>query len=74
MSDPYLFNDLTIWAQDAIDKIESGAAADVSCGYQYRPEMKAGVFGGEHHDGVMRSITGHHVALVDRGRVRGAGL
>jgi hypothetical protein len=74
LSDPYLFNDLTIWVQDAIDKIEDGSAADVSCGYRYRPQMKAGVFGGEPYDGIMRGITGHHVALVDRGRVRGAGL
>jgi hypothetical protein len=72
--DPYIFAGLTIWSPAAIAKVESGEAADVSAGYSYTADMTAGTFGGEAFDGIMRGVHAHHVALVDHGRIQGAGL
>ena len=65
---PYLKNSLFVWAQDAIDDIDSGNRRALSCGYHYRPDMKPGRFEGMPYDGVMREIVGNHVALVKDGR------
>ncbi len=64
----YLKNSLGIWAQDAIDGVESGAQQELSSSYGWRPEMTAGKFGGKAFDGIMRDIVGNHVALVETGR------
>ncbi len=68
-ANPYLRKSLVIWDQNAIDEIESGQAAEISCGYRYRPVMTLGSFGGQAYDGVMLNIVGSHVALVPVGRV-----
>jgi uncharacterized protein len=60
-----------IWDQSAIDAVESGETADISCGYRYRPVMEPGTFRGEPYDGRMVDIEGSHVALVPDGRVPG---
>lgn len=65
---PYLKADLTILTREAIEAIETGAQRELSCGYRYRADMTPGKFEGEHYDGVMRDITGNHVALVKEGR------
>jgi hypothetical protein len=73
--DPYIFGSLTLWNSDAIAKVESGEAADVSAGYSFTADMTAaGTYGREQFDGIMHDIRAHHIALVDHGRVRGAGL
>lgn len=66
--DPYLRNSLTIWARDAIDGVETGKQKELSCGYRYAADMTPGIFDGMRFDGVMRSIVGNHVALVEDGR------
>jgi hypothetical protein len=68
----HLRGDLLVSDGKAIDMIESGAAADLSCGYRYVPDMQSGEVDGRRHDGVMRTIQGNHVALVDDGRASGA--
>lgn len=65
---PYLRNSLVVWAQGAIDAIESDEKKELSCGYRYRAEMTPGNFDGMRYDGVMRDIVGNHVALVKDGR------
>jgi uncharacterized protein len=67
--DPYLVATSVIWDQGAIDRIESGEQCEISCGYRYVPDMTAGRFRNQRYDGVMRSIEGNHVALVETGRV-----
>jgi hypothetical protein len=75
-SDPYVIsNNLVVWNSGAIARIESGEAADVSAGYSFTADMTTpGTYGAEHFHGIMRNIRGHHIALCDRSRVRGAGL
>lgn len=65
---PFLQNSLVIWAQDAIDDIESGEKKELSCAYRYEPDMTPGKYEGQPYDGVMRNIRGNHVALVATGR------
>lgn len=65
---PFLRCSLVVWAQDAIDDIESGAKRELSAGYRYTPDMTPGTFNGTPYDGVMRGIVGNHIALVETGR------
>ena len=65
---PYLRNSLVFWDGKAIESIESGACKELSCAYRYELDMTPGVFKGESYDGVMHSIRGNHVALVEEGR------
>lgn len=67
-NDPYLDNDLVIWAREGIDAVNSERQKELSSGYKYRPDMTPGTFKGEPYDGVMRGIKGNHVALVKKGR------
>jgi uncharacterized protein len=67
--DPYLVNDLVVWARGAIDGIEDGSCKDLSAGYRYTPVMEPGTFEGARYDGRMTDIRANHVALVSAGRV-----
>ncbi|AOA58321.1 DUF2213 domain-containing protein [Acinetobacter larvae] len=60
---------MRIWDQEAIDLIESKKLQELSAGYAYAADMTSGDYNGEHYDGVMRSIHGNHVALVEYGRI-----
>jgi len=66
---PYLMAALDVWPSKAIDAIESGEHEQLSCGYEYDPDMTPGTASdGEKFDGVMRTIRGNHVAMVPEGR------
>lgn len=67
-SHPYLQNSLVIWPEFATEAIEDGEQRQLSCGYNYTPDMTPGVYEGEPYSGVMRQIIGNHVALVVEGR------
>lgn len=69
---PYLRNSMVVWAQDAIDQIESREAADLSCGYRYVPLLESGVFKGKPYQLKMTQLIGNHLAVVPDGRVNGA--
>ena len=66
---PYLQNSLHIWAQPAIDAIDSGEQKELSAAYHYDADMRPGVTPeGVPYDGIMRNIRGNHIALVADGR------
>lgn len=65
---PYLRNSLVVWAQPAIDGIETQEQQELSASYRYVADMTPGTYEGLHFDGVMRNIVGNHVALVTEGR------
>lgn len=67
-SNPYLKADIVVYAADAIQGIEDEAQRELSCGYRFDPVMDAGSLDGEAYDGVMKDISGNHVALVVEGR------
>jgi uncharacterized protein len=66
--DPYLMNSLTIWRQEDISDVESRDKCQLSAGYYYTCDMTSGEFRGQPFDGVMRSIVGNHIAIVETGR------
>jgi hypothetical protein len=69
--DPYLLaEDVSVWAQEAIDDIVSRRRTSLSAAYHYTPDMTPGTFAGQSYDGVMRNISASagHVALVARSR------
>lgn len=64
----YLTNSLVIWKRGAIDGVESNRKRELSPGYRYTPDMTPGNYQGMQYDGIMRSISANHVALVIEGR------
>lgn len=52
----------------AIEALESGALAELSCGYLCDLDETPGVFEGERYDAVQTNVRGNHVALVGKGR------
>jgi len=69
---PYLRGDLLVSDGQAIEYVQSGLLADLSCSYRYKPEMIPGTVDGMPYDGRMVAIDGNHVALVEDGRATGA--
>jgi hypothetical protein len=67
-SPPYLQADLEIWDGQDIEAIETKRKAQLSPAYRYEADMTPGTYQGERYDGVMRNISGNHLALVDVGR------
>jgi hypothetical protein len=67
-TDPYLDNSLVVWAQFAIDGIESNKQRQLSAAYRYVPLIEAGTYRGVRYDIRMTNIRGSHVALVSEGR------
>jgi 8-oxo-dGTP pyrophosphatase MutT (NUDIX family) len=66
---PYLTNSLVVWSKDAINEIEDELKKELSSAYRYRADMSPGKTpDGEEYDGVMRDISGNHVAVVREGR------
>ena len=67
-----VFADLSIWDQDAIDRIRSGEKRELSAGYSADTYFKPAEFNGQHYDLIMKNLVINHIALVRRGRVHGA--
>lgn len=66
---PYLKTSLAVWTSDAIAKIRRNEKRELSSSYGYAADMTPGVTPeGVAYDGVMRHITGNHVATVREGR------
>lgn len=65
---PYLKNGLVVWDGALIEKITSGEQRELSCGYDYTPDMTPGTYQGAPYDGRMTNIRGNHLALVEKGR------
>ncbi len=64
----YLDNSIVVWNRQGIDLVESKKQKQLSAAYRYKPDMTPGTWNGMKFDGVMRSIIGNHVALVETGR------
>jgi hypothetical protein len=65
---------VTVWTRAGIDGIKSGKKRQLSCGWRFALDMTPGWFRGQRYDGVMKNLTGHHVALCQRARVPGCGI
>jgi hypothetical protein len=66
---PYLMaEDMVIWRDDGIQAVSSGTRQELSAGFFYDCDMTPGSHQGHAYDGVMRNISGNHVAIVPQGR------
>ncbi len=66
----YVEGELVINDGDAAAKVESGALADISCGYECKLDFTPGEFEGERYDAIQRAIRYNHVAVLPKGRGR----
>lgn len=67
--EPFLTSPMTVWDGEAIQLVEDEEQREISASYGYRADMTPGrTADGEEYDGVMRDISGNHVALVKDGR------
>jgi hypothetical protein len=66
--DPYLLADAVVWTQDAINNLQNGSMACPSIGYRYSVELRPGTFNGDHYQGTIKGLHGHHLALCADGR------
>jgi uncharacterized protein len=65
----FLRSSMTLWSWPGIRGIGQGERCSLSCGYDYEAEMSPGYWDDQYFDGVMRNITGKHVAVVKAGRI-----
>lgn len=68
---PLVVATLTVADAGELALVESGDRKEVSCGYTCEVEPTAGVYEGEHYDGIQRSIRYNHVGLGPAGWGRG---
>lgn len=65
---------ITIFDQEAIDKIMKGGKRELSLGYKVDLEETPGVWNGQEYDAIQRNIRVNHLAIVPRGRAGNARL
>jgi hypothetical protein len=59
---------LSVWTDEAKRAISDETQRELSSAYRYDLDPTPGVYQGERYDGVMRNISGSHVAIVPEGR------
>ena len=67
-----VYGDLSVWNKGDIDNIEDGSKKDLSVGYRSTFVKESGEFDGTPYDLKMVNIIPNHLALVEKGRVKGA--
>ena len=67
-----VYGDLAVWNKGDIDNIEDGSKKDLSVGYRSTFIKESGEFDGTPYDLKMVNIIPNHLALVEKGRVKGA--
>ena len=67
--DPYLYNDITVWTQAAIDGIEDESRREISASYGYKPILERGTYKGSPYTIRMTAIEFNHAAVIPNGRV-----
>lgn len=77
VSNAYMENDgvygsLSVWDNTEIQNIQSETKRDLSLGYNAKYVKESGIYNGVPYELVMRDIMPNHLALVKRGRVKGA--
>lgn len=67
-----VYADVCFWNGSDINDIESGIKKDLSLGYRCKHVKEAGEYNGQPYDLKMVNILPNHLALVEKGRVKGA--
>ena len=67
-----VYADICFWNNEDIDNVENGTKKDLSMGYRCKHIKEAGEYNGQPYDLKMVNILPNHLALVEKGRVKGA--
>lgn len=67
-----VYADICFWNNEDIDNVENGTKKDLSMGYRCKHVKEAGEYNGQPYDLKMVNILPNHLALVEKGRVKGA--
>ena len=67
-----VYADVCLWNADDIDNVENCSKKDLSLGYRCKHIKEAGEYNGQPYDLKMVNILPNHLALVEKGRVKGA--
>ena len=67
-----VYADICFWNNEDIDNVENGTKKDLSMGYRCKHIKESGEYNGQPYDLKMVNILPNHLALVEKGRVKGA--
>ena len=67
-----VYGDICFWNNEDIDNVENGSKKDLSMGYRCKHIKESGEYNGQPYDLKMVNILPNHLALVEKGRVKGA--
>lgn len=67
-----VYGDICFWNNEDIDNVENGTKKDLSMGYRCKHIKESGEYNGQPYDLKMVNILPNHLALVEKGRVKGA--
>lgn len=67
-----VYADICFWNDEEIDNVENGTKKDLSMGYRCKHIKESGEYNGQPYDLKMVNILPNHLALVEKGRVKGA--
>lgn len=67
-----VYGDICFWNNEDIDNVENGTKKDLSMGYRCKHVKESGEYNGQPYDLKMVNILPNHLALVEKGRVKGA--
>lgn len=67
-----VYGDICFWNNEDIDNVENGSKKDLSMGYRCKHVKESGEYNGQPYDLKMVNILPNHLALVEKGRVKGA--
>ena len=67
-----VYADICFWNNEDIDNVENGTKKDLSMGYRCKHIKETGEYNGQPYDLKMVNILPNHLALVEKGRVKGA--
>ena len=67
-----VYADICFWNDSDIEGVENGTKKDLSMGYRCKHVKESGEYNGQPYDLKMVNILPNHLALVEKGRVKGA--
>ena len=71
--DRFVSGEVVVKRADALKRVDSGEAAELSCGYTCHTEQRSGTYQGEKFDCIQRGIVYNHVGMGPKGWGRAGG-
>ena len=65
----FLRGNIKLFSDNLQDIVDSGEAAELSCGFGCKYKLSSGIFNGIQYDAIQHTIRGNHLASVPEGRM-----